>query len=154
MTAAPTTDELVELAVQLRMAIARTHRQLRLNDNAEISPTMQACLVTIELRGPITHGELASHERLAPPTITNVVSKLEQRGLVQRTRDPSDGRVSLLEITSGGRAFLTEGRARRTAWLVERLERLSPAERRQLAAATAVLERLTASEPGGRGEST
>ena len=152
MTTAPTTDELVELAVRLRLAIARTHRQLRLNDTSELSPTLSFCLATIEKRGPLTHGELAAIERLAPPTITNVVGKLEGLGYVTRTRDPSDGRVSLLEITRDGLDMLHEGRARRTAWLVERLNELSPAEVRRLIAATDVLEVIAAPLEGKSGD--
>jgi DNA-binding MarR family transcriptional regulator len=144
VSSAPTTDELVELAVRLRLAIARTHRQLRLNDTAEMSPTLNSCLVTIERRGPLTHGELAAIERLSPPTITNVIGKLEGHGYVRRTRDPADGRVSMLEITREGLDVLQEGRARRTAWLVDRLQELSPAEIRRLLAATDVLEVLAA----------
>jgi DNA-binding MarR family transcriptional regulator len=152
VSTAPTTDELVELAVRLRLAIARTHRQLRLNDTAEMGPTLNSCLVTIEKRGPLTHGELASIERLSPPTITNVVGKLEGFGYVTRTRDPSDGRVSLLEITRKGLDMLHEGRARRTAWLVERLNGLSPAEVRRLIAATDVLEVIAAPLEGKPGD--
>jgi DNA-binding MarR family transcriptional regulator len=152
VTTAPTTDELVELAVRLRLAIARTHRQLRLNDTAEMGPTLNSCLATIEKRGPLTHGELAAMERLAPPTITNVIGKLEGHGYVQRTRDPSDGRVSLLEITPAGLDVLHEGRARRTAWLVDRLNELSPAQIRRLVAATDVLEVLAAPLDGKPGD--
>jgi DNA-binding MarR family transcriptional regulator len=150
VTSALSTDELVELAVRLRLAVARTNRRLRLYDAGEISPTLHACLVTIEHRGPITHGELATIERLTPPSITNIVSQLEGRGFVQRTRDPSDGRVSLLQVTDEGRDFLQRDRARRTAWLMERMERLSPSDRRRLAASVDVLEKLAAMPEDGQ----
>ena len=43
---------------------------------------------SIEHHGPLTLGALAEHERVAPPSITKVVAKLEADGLVARHADP------------------------------------------------------------------
>jgi DNA-binding MarR family transcriptional regulator len=142
--------DLVELAAHLRLAIGRLHRQLRLNDGGELSPTQVACLVAIERNGPIAFGDLAALEHLAPPTITAVVAKLEHLGFVDRRKDPADGRVSLATITETGRTYLGDSRARRTAWLVDALEQLAPADLRRLAAAVDVVEKV-GKPPAGTG---
>ena len=40
--------------------------------------------------------------------ITSTVDKLEQRGLLRRTEDPSDRRVKLVELTDAGRRTVDE----------------------------------------------
>src|SRR5215216_1746811 len=83
-----------DLAVRLRLAIARTARRLRQEAGAELSPSQTAALATIDRHGPLTPSELAVRERIQRPTVTRIVARLEEGGLVQRTRDPQDGRSS------------------------------------------------------------
>jgi DNA-binding MarR family transcriptional regulator len=101
-------------------------------------------LASIEKHGPLTIGSLADHERVAPPSTTKVVSKLEAAGLVVRRAHESDGRVSMMSASDAGRALLAESRERKTAWLSARLAELDGDERATLAAALDVLDRLTA----------
>ena len=49
---------------------------------------------------------LADVERVQPPTMTKIVAKLEERGLVHRTPHPTDGRQVILAATPAGRAVL------------------------------------------------
>jgi DNA-binding MarR family transcriptional regulator len=50
-------------------------------------------------------GELARRARLSKQTMTELVRRLERDGLVERRADPSDGRASLVYLTSRSRAF-------------------------------------------------
>jgi DNA-binding MarR family transcriptional regulator len=133
-----------ELASRLRFAIARLARLLRQQDQSGFGPTLVAALATIERHGPITLGELAGREQVAPPTITKVAEKLEAAGLVTRTTDVADRRVNRVALTAKGTKQLAVYRTRRTEWLASRLRNLSPAEHEQLIAALPVLERLIA----------
>jgi DNA-binding MarR family transcriptional regulator len=133
-----------ELASRLRFAIARLARLLRQQDQSGFGPTVVAALATIERHGPITLGELAGREQVAPPTITKVVEKLERNGLVTRTTDVADRRVNRVALTAKGTKQLAVYRTRRTEWLASRLQDLSPEEHAQLVAALPVLERLIA----------
>jgi DNA-binding MarR family transcriptional regulator len=133
-----------ELASRLRFAVARLARLLRQQDQSGFGPTLVAALATIERHGPITLGELAGREQVAPPTITKVVEKLEANGLVTRTTDVADRRVNRVALTSKGTKQLAVYRSRRTEWLASRLQDLSPTEHEQLIAALPVLERLIA----------
>jgi DNA-binding MarR family transcriptional regulator len=71
-----------------------------------------------------------------------VVARLAEAGLVARTADPYDRRSSLLAVTEEGRALLDELRTRKTAFLAERLETLTPDERATLEQAADILERV------------
>ena len=138
-----------DLAVRLRLAIARTARRLRQEAGEELSPSQTAALATIDRHGPLTPSELAVRERIQRPTVTRIVALLEERGLVQRTRDPQDGRSSLVALTPAGRDLLARGRTRKDAYLARRLRELDGQERATLQRAAAILERLL-EEEGGR----
>jgi DNA-binding MarR family transcriptional regulator len=138
----------VELAGHLRMSIARLARLLRQQDESGLSATLTAALVTISREGPMTLGDLAARERVAPPSITKVVGKLEDRGLVERRVDDRDRRVTLVEISPAGTEQLVAARNRRTAWLATRLLDLDPADLGRLAQALAVLDALAEADPG------
>ena len=139
--------ETAELAATLRFAITRLARLMRQQDTGGLAPTMGAMLATIDREGPLTLGELAGHEQVAPPTITKVVAKLEAAGLVTRTIDPSDRRVARVAISAEGRTQLARNRTRREAWLTRRLGELSPTDLGHLTAAAEVLEKLTRTSP-------
>lgn len=53
----------------------------------------------------ITQLELSNRMGCEPPTVTNMLKKLEEYGLVYRKRDSADGRVSRVYLTSEGRAL-------------------------------------------------
>jgi DNA-binding MarR family transcriptional regulator len=130
------------LANALRPTIARLARRLRQQDNTGLGPTVTAALSTIAKHGGPTHGELAATERLAPPTITSIVDKLERMGFVTREVDPSDRRVTRIRATAAGIDQLDEIRSRRTSWLAEQLAALPAIERQRLAEAATLLTKL------------
>jgi DNA-binding MarR family transcriptional regulator len=144
MSLMPLPDETAELASRLRLAVTRLARQLRQTSDSDLSPTQSAVLATLANHGPVTLGELAELERVASPTITKVTGILQERGLVAKVTDPTDRRFVRVELTAEGHAVVDRSRARKTAWLARQLQDLSPAEVEQLAAATEVLEHLTA----------
>jgi DNA-binding MarR family transcriptional regulator len=107
-----------------------------------LSPSLTAALSTIELHGPLTPSELATRERIQRPTVTRVVARLEQDGLIERTADLYDRRSSLVAVTAKGSELLNELRTRKTAFLAARLEGLTPDERATLEKAADILERV------------
>ena len=129
-----------ELATRLRLAIARSARRLRQEAGTDLSPSLSAALATIERFGPMTPTELAARERVQRPTVTRVVCRLEERGLVTRAPDPADGRSALITVTPAGRQVLEEIRTRKDAFLSERVEALTPEDRATLERAAALLE--------------
>jgi len=86
--------------------------------------------------------DLAAAELVSQPTMTVLINRLEQDGLVRKTRDAEDARAVLVEITEVGRAQLSEVRAGRAAVLQTRLDRLDDEARAALAAALPALDQL------------
>ena len=132
-----------DLADRLGLAVVRLARLLRQQDEGELTPTMRATLGTIGRDGPLTLGELAAAERVAPPTITKVVGKLEEAGLVSREVDAGDRRVARVSLSPAGRRWLDVDRARRRDWLTDQVHRLHVDDVDRLHAAVDVIERLS-----------
>src|SRR6478609_7148065 len=99
-----------DLAHRLRPAIARLARRMRQEAGGDLTPTQTAALATISIHGPLTPSELAARERIQRPTATRVLALLEERGLVERTADPSDRRSSLVTATDRAEVLLAEVR--------------------------------------------
>jgi DNA-binding MarR family transcriptional regulator len=129
-----------ELAPRLRWVITRMARRLRQEAGTDLGPSQTAALATIERHGPLSPSELAKWERIQRPTATRIVGHLEAARLVERVRDPEDGRASILSVTPGGRQLLRRLRARKTAYLAKRLDGLTPEDRFTLERAAELLE--------------
>jgi len=139
----PTTPEARDLANRLRPAVFRLARRLRQQDDTGLAPALVSALGVVERDGPITLGDLAKQEQLTPPSITKVVVVLEEQGLVDRSKDETDRRISRVRITAKGRRHLDASRSRRTAWLAMQVEQLTDDERATLSAALDVIEAMT-----------
>ncbi|MGH3645782.1 MAG: MarR family winged helix-turn-helix transcriptional regulator [Micromonosporaceae bacterium] len=146
MTARPTTAKRVSavaLAGTLRSTLTMFMRRLRATRPVgELSPGQFSVLGSLDLAGAMTPRELSDSERVRPPTITRIVARLEEQGLVQRSPHPTDGRQHLLSATDRGRTLLRENREAREAWLAQRLAELTPQERATLKAAAELLDRI------------
>lgn len=82
--------------------------------------------------GPRTHGSLSRELVVSTGAMTNRLDKMERTGLLARSRDPSDRRGVLLELTDQGRGRLDDyielaGRRER-----DLLGALNPDEKQQL----------------------
>ena len=141
----PTRSE-TALASALRLAVMRLARRLR-GERSDTSLTISqiAALSTLERTGPLTPRELATAERVQPPSMTRIAASLEAAGLVTRTDHPTDGRQVLLAASPDGAALVRDDRRRRDAWLAQRLHDLPPEDVEVLRRAAGVLERLAAS---------
>jgi DNA-binding MarR family transcriptional regulator len=135
---------------QLRLAVLRLSRRLRQQAAGGITPSQLSALSTVAKRGEMSLGELAGIERIAPPTMTRIVARLEERGWLERRVDASDRRVAKVAVTSTGQSLLDETRNRRDAFLAARLQSLSPEELDVLERAVPLLERLAVDDgPAG-----
>jgi DNA-binding MarR family transcriptional regulator len=131
------------LATELRDGIIRLNRRLRqVRPLGELTQTQLSALTSLELAGAMTPRELAEAERVQPPTMTKIVAKLEERGLVQRTPHPTDGRQVILAATEAGREILAQHERARDEWLGPRLAALTPEERDTLRRAAEILQKV------------
>ncbi|MFA5707229.1 MarR family winged helix-turn-helix transcriptional regulator [Mycolicibacterium sp.] len=142
-----TLPDVTHLAEGLHRTLAKLFTLLRRSDNhteaaGELTLAQLSILVTLLNQGPIRMTELAAHERVRTPTTTVAIRRLEKLGLVKRTKDPSDLRAVLVQITPKGHAQHQEALTHRYASLAALLRGLSPEDLETLEAALGPLERL------------
>jgi DNA-binding MarR family transcriptional regulator len=147
-----TATDVNELAEGLHRALAKLFSILRRGDPSgvvagELTLAQLSILVTLLDQGPIRMTDLAAHERVRTPTTTVAIRRLEKVGLVKRSRDPSDLRAVLVDITPRGRAVHGESQANRFAALAAMLSQLPESDLNTLTEALAPLQRLAAGEP-------
>jgi DNA-binding MarR family transcriptional regulator len=136
-----------ELAGELQRVLSRLFSVLRRGDTSRVATgdltlAQLSILLTLLDQGPIRMTELAAHERVRTPTTTVAIRRLEKLGLVKRSRDPSDLRAVLVDITPRGLAVHRESLATRRAQLAALLSKLSPEDLETLTKALVPLERL------------
>ncbi len=132
-----------QLATVLRDAITRLNRRVRqARPVGDLTVTQLSALTSLQLAGALTPRELADVERVQPPTMTKIVGKLEERGLVARTPHPTDGRQVILAATEHGRGVLAQFERVRDEWLAQRLAELTPDERDTLQRAAEILQKV------------
>lgn len=101
-----------------------------------VTGPQRLALRVLAARESMTAGDLADALRVHPSTLTGILARLDERGLIERGVDPFDGRRQLLRVTRKAGALLTRREGTVEA-VVERLIEAVPP--RQLEAARAVL---------------
>ena len=136
------------LASELRMSVMRLRRRLanERDPGNDLSIASMAVLGSLFRHGDLTVGELAALERVQPPSMTRIVNALEEGGYVVRRAHETDGRQVVVVLSQRGRTTLLADRARRDAWLAQRLRGLTADERDTLRRAAPILERLANSD--------
>ncbi len=149
-----TVPELTELAEGLHRTLSKLFSILRRGDPSagkeaagDLTLAQLSILFTLLDQGPIRMTDLAAHERVRTPTTTVAIRRLEKIGLVKRSRDPSDLRAVLVDITPRGLAVHRESMTNRVTALAALLSQLPGPDLETLTKALAPLERLAASEP-------
>ena len=133
-----------EVAGAVRVTVGLLVRKMRqpLNEG-ELSIAESSALSRLERGGPATSSDLARLDRISPQSMGVTVAALLDRGLVERNRDPRDGRRIVLSVTEAGRRTLRDKRGARTERIAAALrDGFSADELRQLDGAAALLERL------------
>ena len=144
----------VEEASDLRVALVRLYRQLRMRAGPGITPSQSSAMARIESDGPVRLGTLAELEGTTPATMSRVIDSLADHQLIERVPDPLDGRARLVQLSPEGGALLVDLRRRNTEALRAAMAGLDEEEQRTVAEAIPVLGRLadllqTPPRPGG-----
>jgi len=134
-------DAIEFVANSLLNRASRLTRVLLRFGSRELSRTESGLLLTL-LDGSRRITELAETEALAQPTVTQLVDRLERRGLVTRERSIDDRRVVQVSISTEGRRRLEAVQAQFRAEMRAAVADLSDAELAELVAVTETLGRL------------
>ncbi|WP_224752787.1 MarR family winged helix-turn-helix transcriptional regulator [Metabacillus arenae] len=115
---------------------------IRLPSIEKLSFTTLSVLHTLSRKSPMRLTELTATEQVTQSAITQLVTRLEQDGLVERRSDPNDGRVVQVHITARGTNVIDSRRLDRITQLSKFMEGLTSEENRAIASALPALRRL------------
>jgi DNA-binding MarR family transcriptional regulator len=111
-------------------------------DRRGLSLTAAATLATLRRSGPARLTDLAGTEGVSQPSMTALVGRLTDQGLVQRRTDPDDRRAVLITVTPAGAELLRRRREDRATRLAGPLQGLDDDDVRAITAALPALARL------------
>jgi DNA-binding MarR family transcriptional regulator len=123
-----------------RETYLRFHR--RDGKRNELSGASRAVLQHLSQTGPLTVGDIALHLDRAQSVVSDIVTQLESKGVLERERDPEDRRRTLVWLSPDGFAVLRADRdVLSVPALTEAFATLAPAERTVLLTAMSALVR-------------
>ncbi|MEU7140539.1 MarR family transcriptional regulator [Nocardia sp. NPDC046473] len=127
-----------------RVMGAFTRGSIRLPSAEKHTFTTLSVLHTLAGQGPMRVSALKVTEQITQPAITQLVSRLERDGLVERRPDAADGRAVLVQITEAGARIVRTRHQERVRRFTELVEALTPEERAAINAALPALDRMAA----------
>ncbi|KRE83450.1 MarR family winged helix-turn-helix transcriptional regulator [Arthrobacter sp. Soil764] len=136
---------LQELASGFREALRHSiYLVRRLDADGELSAAQLSTLKMMLGEGQRV-GEIARNLGVRVPSATEQIIKLERAGLARREPDPADSRAVRVVLTDEGRAAVDSANKRRNQVMAEILSTLSDQDRKALAAALPVIDKINAS---------
>jgi DNA-binding MarR family transcriptional regulator len=132
------------------MQLAKAHRAAAagLLRDLGLYPGQELLLMQLWDRDRQTSGELVRAMNLDASTVTRMVIRLEEQGIVRRERSPMDGRAVIVALTDRGKQL---AKAVRTAWAeLERITTAGMSERERedlLAAIRRLVDHLASAAP-------
>jgi DNA-binding MarR family transcriptional regulator len=99
----------------------------------KLSQQQVELICAVIVRGSVGMTELGSVLHVEKSSLSNLVDRLEQRGLVVRTRDPHDRRATRVSLTGEGTAVAIQTYDEVLARLRRQLSHLAPVDQRRLA---------------------
>ncbi|RME64841.1 MAG: MarR family transcriptional regulator [Alphaproteobacteria bacterium] len=139
------TDEPVARAViaALRRIIRATDLDAkRLAREADLTISQWLVLEILAVTGATTPGQISKALGLAHATVTNVLDRLEERGLIARGRDEADRHLILVRLTPQGVAGLSRAPSPLQQRFLERFAALADWEQSAILAALQRVARL------------
>jgi len=130
---APVASERRVLAALRRIVHAIDLHSRRLLTECEITAPQLVCLHMLVEEGRLTSRELAGKVHVNPSTLVGILDRLEAKGLVSRKRDVDDRRAIFVELTAGGKKFVSRAPSPLQSAMADRFGRLSRRDQQRLA---------------------
>jgi DNA-binding MarR family transcriptional regulator len=114
-------EELIKKIIELQHKEDRFRRQYEVDIwmSLTLTKAQLKSLFFISNRGTTNSKELSAALGVTPTNTTGIVDRLVKQGLVNRTEDTKDRRISLLRTTDKGEELVTKLRERRRGYMLE-----------------------------------
>lgn len=111
-----------------RINQATSQHSHRLARDHQLTGPQLTCLRHIHKHGTITPGQLAAAVSLSRPTITGILERLDNRGLLTRRSDPDDKRRTLISTTADAHKLIKNAPSALHSEFAQRLHELHEGE--------------------------
>jgi DNA-binding MarR family transcriptional regulator len=108
----------------------------------ELSLTEASVIGRLARNGPATTADLARAEGVKPQSMGTAIATLEEMGMVERKRHPTDGRQMNIDLTAKGEAVRKTAKDAKRTWLAQTIAQLDEQERETLFKAGDIIKRL------------
>lgn len=122
------------LASELRTVVTRLIKKLRKQSStaAQLSLTERSTIALLDQHGELLPNELAAMEKITTQSMSQILSKLQEMGLIKRRISETDKRKAIITLSDLGRTMLYQVRNERDEWLNKALEATCTAEEKAL----------------------
>lgn len=132
-----------DVGTALRRAVTRLYSRFRSERlDGEVPDAALLVLLALDKQGPLSLTALADAAKVTLGSMSQTVKRLDEHGLVTRTRGIQDRRTVVFALTEHGTAAVAASRQHRRDWLNSRLASLTPEERDDIARVAPLLLRL------------
>lgn len=134
-----------ELSTSLRGIISALHKGLRkqISSIKTYSMTEIETIKHLSKNESLLPSELAVLTRIKTQSMSQILKKMEQHGVIERTRSEDDRRKVYVSLTPAGKEIVTKTRYERDEWLKNAIENsLTTEDRELLAKALPILHKL------------
>ncbi len=143
MDVSPYNDKRREIIFSIRRLMqARELYTKELNRNYQVSASQLNCILALYENGPLPPSQIAKHMMVESSTVTGVVDRLEQKGLVSRSRNSPDRRIIHIELTEAGTRLAEKAPPPIQQKIIDGLTNLSEKEVNRIVKALQVLTNM------------
>ena len=103
-------------------------------------------LNSIDLLGDVTVKRISDEVSLSQATVTTILNRLEDRGLLERVRNPDDKRIVNARLTPAGKTALQASPPLLHESFIQRFERLSKREKSEILSSLQTVARMMDAE--------
>jgi DNA-binding MarR family transcriptional regulator len=138
-------DRDIEVAAALRTVIHRLVKLLRreTHEKGPFSLTERSVMGSLYQLGDQPPSTLAQLEKVTSQSMSQIISHLDEAGMIRKTPSGEDKRKVLLSLSPAGRAYVEDARDRKQEWLAHALQKkVSPAEKDVLMESLKILTKI------------
>lgn len=128
------TDRDIEVAAALRTVIHRLVKLLRrqTHEKGSFSLTERSVMGSLYQLGEQPPSTLAQLEKVTSQSMSQIISHLDEAGMISKTASGEDKRKVLLSLSPAGRAYVEDARDRKQEWLAHALQEKVTVEEKEV----------------------
>jgi DNA-binding MarR family transcriptional regulator len=136
-------DLVKEIIYQFRrLAQARELYTKELNKNYAVTAAQLNCLLALHENGPLPPSQIAKIIMVKSSTVTGIIDRLEQKGLVVRLRNSPDRRVITIQLTAAGKKLANNAPPPIQQKILDGLKKLSKDDIKRIVASLNMLTHM------------